>query len=143
LGNREHLLLVQQYPSTHHRSCWGGNSFQKLRWTTCQGGQASRFTLCRNAICWCRCQNSEGQRHYRPPYSSTCARRARSANTRPRCAGRNSNVSESRLQNRSDRRCHTCSTRRNAPTWWTQRKTCLDLNPDGSDCWILSFLVSH
>jgi len=97
LGNREHLLLVQQYVSSHHRSRRSGNSLQKLRRTTRQGGQASGFTLCCHAIGWRRCENGEGQRHYGPPYSSACTRWARSANTRPGCASCNSNVSESRL----------------------------------------------
>ena len=60
LGNRKHILIIQQHGRPHNRPNRGGDGSEELWWAARKGRQAAGFPLRGNAVGGSRGEDGEG-----------------------------------------------------------------------------------
>jgi hypothetical protein len=104
MGNRPHLLILQQHNGPHNRSIRRRDNLPKRRWTTRESRQTPRNTLCCNASCCSSCQDRKGQGNYLSSHSSKSPRWTRCQDSWSGSASCYQNACPPRFQNRPNRR---------------------------------------
>jgi hypothetical protein len=111
MGNRPHLLILQQHHGPHNRSFRRRDNLPKRRWTTRESRQTPRNTLrCNAGRCSGR-QDRKGQGNYLSSHSSKSSRWTRCPDPWSGSASRHQNACPPRVQNRPNRRRHTSPAR--------------------------------
>jgi hypothetical protein len=116
MGNRPHLLILQQHHGPHNRSIRRRDNLPKCRWTTRESRQITRNTIrCDAGRCGSR-QDRKGQGDYLSSHSSKSPRWTWRQDSWSGSASCYQNACPPRFQNRPNRRRDTRPSRWNPKT---------------------------